>query len=294
MHDGYSGYQDFYSNGPYAQYLVEHRLVGSTTARLLHVAQPAGEFPDPPLPEFLVYLALRGTNRLSFDWGCGRWQGAWRPHDISIAPPNIATDIHVDQDHAFLAVALPERFVAASLASLASPRFTSFGALHERTFRDDFASRLCVELWTQARAAEGPDKLATDSLVFAMIATLAQRAHGPAKDLHPKLEGRRLVGVCDFIEDRLDDNLSLVDLARIANASPMHFARQFRRSMGQSPHQYVVRRRIARACALLALSNHSIVEIAAAVGFSSQAHMTSVFSRRLGITPSRYRCQRRS
>ena len=48
MHDGYSGYQDFYSNGPYAQYLVEHQLVGSTTARLLHVAQPAGACPDPP------------------------------------------------------------------------------------------------------------------------------------------------------------------------------------------------------------------------------------------------------
>jgi len=292
MHEAYSGYQDFYSNGPYAPYLIEHRLVGSTMARLLHVAQPAGAFPDPPLPEFLVYLALRGTSRLSFDWGCGRWQGAWRPHDISIAPPNIGTDIHVDQDHAFLAVALPERFVAEALASLTSHWSTSFGTLHERIFRDDFVSRLCMELWTQARVGDGPDKLATDSLLFAMIAALAGRAHGPAKDLHREPEGRRLKRVCDFIEDRLDDNLSLADLAGIANASPMHFARQFRRSMGQSPHQYVVGRRIARACALLALSNHSIVEIATSVGFSSQAHMTSVFSRHLGITPSRYRSQR--
>jgi AraC family transcriptional regulator len=294
MHKGYSGYQDFYSNGPYAQYLLEHRLVGSTTARLLHVAQPPGAFPDPPLPEFLVYLALRGSNRLGFDWGCGRWQGAWRSQDISIAPPNIATDIHVDQDHAFLALALPERLVIAALDSLTSAGSTSFGALHERTFRDDSASRLCMELWAQARAGEPPDKLATDSLVFAMIATLARRAHGSAKELDCKLEGRRLVGVRDFIEDRLGDDLTLADLARVANASPMYFARQFRRGTGQSPHRYVVHRRIARARALLALTNHSIVEIAVAVGFSSQAHMTSTFSNYLGITPARYRVQRRN
>ena len=152
MHEAYSGYQDFYSRGPYAPYLIEHRLVGSTAARLLHVAQPAGAFPDPPLPEFLVYLALRGTNRLSFDWGCGRWQGAWRSHDISIAPPHIATDIHVDQEHAFVAIALPARFVADALASVTSHRSTSFGSLHEQPFRDKFTARLCMELWAQARA----------------------------------------------------------------------------------------------------------------------------------------------
>lgn len=58
----YRGYQDFYSNGPYARYLLQHSVVGSTTARLLYVSQPAGAFPDPPLPELLVYLGVRAQS----------------------------------------------------------------------------------------------------------------------------------------------------------------------------------------------------------------------------------------
>jgi AraC family transcriptional regulator len=290
----YRGYHDFYSNGPYAPYLLQRLAVGSTTARLLYVSQPAGAFPDPPLPEYLVYLGVRGARRLSFDWGCGRWAGAWHADDISIAPPDTETDITVDQPHAFLGLALPVSFVVPLLDELVPGRAASFGRLHTSTFRDAAVAGYCREVWRQTCHADGAgDKLATDSLLFAMMAALARRARGRLPDIGSKLDGQPLARVLDLIDDRLTDNPSLRDHAAAANLSPMHFARQFRRATGRSPHQYVMGRRIARAQALLGLTRHRLAEIALAAGFSSQAHMTAAFARGLGITPLRYRALRR-
>ena len=64
--------------------------------------------------------------------------------------------------------------------------------------------------------------------------------------------------------------------------------------MGSSPHQYVLDRRIARAREQLELGGDSLANIAYAFGFSSQAHMTSIFKKRIGVTPGRYRNDRRS
>jgi len=290
----YRGYQHFYSAGPYAKHLVEHRLAGSTPARLLHVAQPAGAFPDPPLPEFLVYVCLGGAKRLAFDWGCGRWAGSWHPADISIAPANTGTDIVIDQPHAFLALALPVNLVTSALDELSPQRPAAFGKLHATTFRDKAVSHLFSRLWDEARDGLTQCSLRTDSLVFALLSALAYRAHDRAETSQRGLDSRRLQHIRDFVEHSLSDNIFLRDLARIANLSPMHFAQQFRAATGMSPHQFVLARRIARARSLLSLTTHSLTDIAAAAGFSSQAHMTSTFTKRLNTTPARFRMERRA
>ncbi len=282
----YQSYQGFYSNGPYARYLLQHSLVGSTTARLLHVSQPAGAFPDPPLPEFLIYLGLRGAKRLSFDWGYGRWEGAWHADDVSIAPPHTKTDIHVDEPHEFLALALPASFLLSTIDDIAPGGATSFGELHTSTFRNATVAGYCKQLWRQTSDCDSAsDKLSTDCLVLALIAALARKAHGNLP-IGSKLSGRPLARVLDFIDDRLADDLSLSELAAVADLSPMHFARLFRHSAGLSPHQHVLRCRMKRAQALLSLTRHRLADVALAVGFSSQAHMTTVFSRHLGVLTS--------
>jgi len=80
-------------------------------------------------------------------------------------------------------------------------------------------------------------------------------------------------------------------LAAEAGLGPAHFAQQFRRVAGLSPHQYVLRRRVKRAAALLRLSRRSIAEIAIEVGFSSQSHLTTAFHRVYGTTPGSYRAE---
>ncbi|WP_354266923.1 AraC family transcriptional regulator [Bradyrhizobium sp. I1.7.5] len=99
----------------------------------------------------------------------------------------------------------------------------------------------------------------------------------------------RLKRAVEFIEAHLDTPVALADLAGAAGLSSMHFAAQFRAATGIRPHEYLLRRRIARAQTMLATTDMPIVELALTVGFSSQAHFTVVFKRLSGLTPLRWR-----
>ena len=102
----------------------------------------------------------------------------------------------------------------------------------------------------------------------------------------PKMTLRQVI---DYIEEHLADNLSLSDLAVAVNLSPYHFARLFKVSIGLSPHQYVIHRRIERAKLLLITTNWSLTTIAHAVGCASESHLALHFKRLTGLTPKQYR-----
>ena len=95
--------------------------------------------------------------------------------------------------------------------------------------------------------------------------------------------------VFDFVEAHLDQPLTIEDLAEVADLSAYHFARMFRKTVGEAPHKFVLRQRIERAMEMLRDDRASVAEIALATGFSSQAHLTTRFSHFTGLTPAKYR-----
>jgi AraC family transcriptional regulator len=107
----------------------------------------------------------------------------------------------------------------------------------------------------------------------------------------PDLPSRRLRRVLDYMEAHLGEDLSILTLAAEAEVSPGHFARAFKRATGRSVHQHLLRRRVEWAAALLRDTVQPIVDMALAVGFCSQAHLTTAFQRVYGTTPAAYRRQ---
>lgn len=95
--------------------------------------------------------------------------------------------------------------------------------------------------------------------------------------------------VATYIEENLDGDLGLVRLAAAAGLSPSHFARRFKGATGLAPHRYVMQRRLYEAKRLLAVSSLPIAQVAAATGFSSQAHLTDLFGRCVGVPPGSFR-----
>jgi AraC family transcriptional regulator len=100
------------------------------------------------------------------------------------------------------------------------------------------------------------------------------------------LPGSRLRRVTAYIDTNLHRELRLSELSAVVRMSPYHFARLFKRTTGVAPHQFVVRRRIERATALLAAPGLSIRAIASAVGFKASGHFSTTFRRKTGMTPS--------
>jgi AraC family transcriptional regulator len=102
------------------------------------------------------------------------------------------------------------------------------------------------------------------------------------------LPGCRLRRVTEYIQQNLDRDLRLAQLAAVVYMSPYHFARLFKHSTGVPPHRFVVRQRIARA-RVPGMQGLSIAQISRMVGFRNPSHFTTVFRRVTGATPRGYR-----
>jgi AraC family transcriptional regulator len=152
---------------------------------------------------------------------------------------------------------------------------------------DPQVSYICQALWAESQAGYPLGRLFGDSLAIALTACLLQRySTTPSASPPPgKLPPRAWKNVVSYVEEHLQDDISLEDMARIARLSPFHFSRCFKAMSGTSPHQYVIERRVERARELLTKSNLSLSQIAIESGFSDQSHLTRHMKRLLGLTP---------
>jgi AraC-like DNA-binding protein len=100
---------------------------------------------------------------------------------------------------------------------------------------------------------------------------------------------RHLLRAKDLIDARYRDPLDVPALAQAARLSPAHFSREFRRAFGETPHQYLLTRRLERAAALLRSTDRTVADICFNVGLSSVGSFTTSFGRTYGMTPTAYR-----
>ena len=102
---------------------------------------------------------------------------------------------------------------------------------------------------------------------------------------------RHLLKAKDLADARYFEALSVDDMAAAAGLSRAHFSREFRRAYGESPHQYLLTRRMERAAWLLRATDRSVADVCFSVGLSSVGSFTTSFSRTYGVSPTVYRAQ---
>jgi len=100
---------------------------------------------------------------------------------------------------------------------------------------------------------------------------------------------RHLLRAKDLADARYAESLDVAGLAKAAGLSPAHFSRAFRKAFGESPHAYLLTRRLERAAALLRNTDNSVADICVAVGLSSIGSFTTSFRRMFGTPPTAYR-----
>ncbi len=150
---------------------------------------------------------------------------------------------------------------------------------------------LVKRLQTQAATGQPLGAAYVQGVSLALAAYVSQR-FGPRRSSPAGPEGLSSISrekVRAFIEEHLNDNLGLVDLAALAGYSPDHFARLFKQSFGTTPHRYLVARRVEKAKAMLRDRDCTLANIAHSCGFSSQTHLNVAFKRHTGVTPGTYR-----
>lgn len=102
---------------------------------------------------------------------------------------------------------------------------------------------------------------------------------------------RHLLRAKDLADARYSEPLRVDDMANAAGLSRAHFIREFRRAFGESPHAYLLTRRLERAAALLRGTDQSVAEICFSVGLASVGSFTTSFTRTYGVSPTAYRAK---
>jgi AraC family transcriptional regulator len=255
----------------------------------------------PGLQDLTLMTLASGAEHLERNLN-GRWESAdLRVGDVWFVPPApISWRWRSISDEPLSTVHLHiERSLIDSVADqmeLGGSRELSLGDAMQ--FRDPLVVAMLAALH-RAAADPADSRLYVDALVHALAAHLLQHYSRGRSTLsgsqtglpaHPeRLVPRRIRRVTDYIRANLAGDLSISELAAQAGLSSFHFARVFRRETGEAPHQFVSRLRLEEAARLLRATDHTVLQIAIAVGFENASHFSVQFKRDYGVTPLAYR-----
>lgn len=158
--------------------------------------------------------------------------------------------------------------------------------------KDSLIRQIGFALLEESNAETPAGKLFTDSLIQTLTLHLLKNYTNAAavrENLSGGLSGYKLRRVQEFINANLEEDLSLAELAEVADLSQFHFARAFRKSTGMTPQQYLMQQRIERAKQLLSKDDLPIVEVSLRTGFKNQSHFTTLFRKFTKLTPKLWR-----
>lgn len=246
------------------------------------------------LPQHAIVLHLSGCTLVE-KWHDGRLAGhRSRIGTVTLVPAQAATTwvlgghsrvahLYVDPQHLVCAAANSD-------GPVCPPLLRDFFAED-----DEVTASLLRVVLAQARAGT-LDALAHDQVMSLLLRHLLRR-HAldrplPAAAPRITLTTATLRRLFDHIEQRLAGELRLAELAALAHLSDDHFLRAFKAAVGQTPHQYVLARRIVLTQGLLQRSALPIALVAQAAGFRGASHFAAAFRQRVGTSPGAWRAQR--
>jgi AraC family transcriptional regulator len=162
---------------------------------------------------------------------------------------------------------------------------------------DPFAESICRQMIREMSRGDDSSRMMIDVLGQQLVIHLI-RQHSSvsgskafADKTGPGYRDWRLRNAIDYLEAHLADDIGLDDVAAVVGLSTAHLADLFRQGTREPPHRWLMNRRLARACELLADPSLSVTEIAHRCGFASSQHLAAVTRRRLAMTPTAYRRQ---
>jgi AraC family transcriptional regulator len=206
---------------------------------------------------------------------------------VSVVPPGVQHTIHWSRRAPLLHIYLNDQFFDSMLENV--PNKISTKLAPSLLVRDPFLLEMGKELYRELLF--GPINQLFAKSVATLTATHLSRAYGCNTVYRGGLGPSRERKVRKYIQENLDQTLSLDDLAKVAQLSPQYFISLFRQSTGMTPYKYVLHQRAEYAKELLTYSKLSLIEIAHKCGFPDQSQFTTTFRRHMGVTPGQYKRQ---
>ncbi|MEM9011115.1 MAG: AraC family transcriptional regulator [Pseudomonadota bacterium] len=247
------------------------------------------------LDDFTLILSLASEGDLDADIGAGAESVRVRPGILTFAPPvdRQCYDFRGSTTNTILSI---KRSVLERVAEM-DPALPQLSALEprsgwtrptlQRLIENQFQVMMTADVGWRVLAEANALRIAYELLV-----ALGGEEREPGAPL--PLTPAELDRLMEFIDGELENDFDLSDMAGVFDRDPFGFSRSFKAATGESPHQFVIQRRLMRVKALLEKTDETLAQIAYAAGFSSQSHMTATFSKHFAMPPGAYRKQWRT
>lgn len=271
--------------------VVQKRKAAWDGIRLEHCLLRPGELTRHRHREHVVLLSLTDgcKGELITASGIGI-RGTQTKGTICILPAGLEHEAALEGNSEHLALYLDPQLIAKAAAE--SKLSGSFEITERYTRRDNVINSIGMALLGELESEGLSGRLYAESLGNVLAIHLLR--YYSVSTLRPAtftggLSAAKLRQVTDFIGENYSRDLKLAELAQVAGMSSFHFAREFKRTTGTTPHQYLIKFRVERAKALLAKNDLPLIEVGLRSGFSHQSHFTRLFRKITGTTPHSYR-----
>ena len=250
-----------------------------------------GDGPEITSDKHILTMGLKHPSRFEIGDGANHRKSYVRqPGSLSLIPAGMRPEMRAETDFDVVACAIDSGLVSALDSELGRrPTGELRLQLH---FQDPAAQQLMTLLLADANEGFSTEKLYTEYLAQA----LAVRMLYQDRQTRPENNNRTASALPRHLLRRIIErmrcfscDLSLQTLANESGYSRVHFVRMFRAATGYSPHNYLLNLRLERARELLKNPSISLIDVALECGFSSHSHMSRLFHKSIGITPSAYR-----
>src|SRR6266550_7804175 len=259
--------------------------------RLEHCRLRAGDLPEHCHREHVALIALTGGYQGEIRTASGsRISGTQHRGNVCVLPSGLAHKARLEGASEHLALYLDPVLMqrAASDSSLSG----NFEVVEKCNPSDPVISSIGMALLAELESEGLSGRLYAESLANVLAVHLLRHyttGTGPVQRFSGGLSAQRLRQVTAFVAENYSNDIRLSQLAQVAGMSNFHFAREFKRTTGTTPHQYLIKIRVERAKALLAAGEMPLIEVGLQSGFSHQSHFTRLFRRLTGTTPMSYR-----
>ncbi|MBD2777836.1 helix-turn-helix domain-containing protein [Iningainema tapete] len=238
-------------------------------------------------------LASRPVRLLQIRGG-KTYVGLYAQGDISIMPANVPLFARWDSDDSYLQIRIKSRFIQSVAQETIAINPEKLELLPEFRTRDRQIEAIGMMLLKELQQNSLGGKIYIKSLRNILIVHLL-RQYAVAKPHLPIYEGglreRQLLQVIEYINEHLNQDIKLADLAALLGMSQFHFSHLFKQAIGTAPYQYLLQQRVERAKQLLKQTDQPIMNIAELCGFNSHSHLSKQFRQLTGMTPKAYRAK---
>jgi len=227
-----------------------------------------------------IEVGLRRSEMMRSTFGAG---------EMCLVPRHVETWLRTDDSHyLYLSVDISDAaLAAASDGTRGDVELRRVGSLV-----DARVGALAAAVNAERVAGFPNGRLFLDSVEQALAVALVKGYAGQRRSVQTRRGGlgsARLRRIKEFVDARIEDELTLCEMAQAVELSTAHFSRMFRKSTGETPHQFFLRQRVERAKEMLRSADGRVLDVAVACGFKSQQHFAQAFRNVCGASPTEYR-----